>query len=194
MHDDWTQRLAILAIDTANLQKRMDKPEEALPLLHAMSEQLVSLSEDVHARSRQLHPSILDDLGLVEALRSECSSFARRNGIRVDYQPRDVPDNLSKDVSLCVYRVSQESLRNLAKYAAVKEGQIALVASDEELRLQVRDHGLGFDLDHARSEPGLGLSSMEERVRLVGGRFSITSAQGQGTTIEVRIPLTGMDA
>src|SRR5207302_4110523 len=81
MHDDWTQRLALLSIDLAKLERHLGAPETAQPLLRAMQEQLVSLSEDVHALSRQLHPSILDDLGLVEALRSECAGFSRREGI-----------------------------------------------------------------------------------------------------------------
>ena len=128
MHDDWTQRLALLGIDIAKLEKHIGAPENALPLLRTMQEQLVSLSEDVHALSRQLHPSILDDLGLVEALRSECASFSRREGIAVVYRPEEVPTTLPKDVALCVYRVAQEALRNLAKHAAVNEAWVTLAA------------------------------------------------------------------
>jgi signal transduction histidine kinase len=126
MHDDWTQRLAVLSIDIAKLEKHLGAPEKALPLLRTMQEQLVALSEDVHALSRQLHPSILDDLGLVEALRSECASFSRREGIAVVYRPEKVPATLPKDVALCVYRVAQEALRNLAKHAAVNQAWVSL--------------------------------------------------------------------
>src|SRR5262249_38237241 len=118
MHDDWTQRLALLGIDLVKLEKHVGEPEMALPLLRTAQEQLVRLSEDVHALSRQLHPSILDDLGLVEALRSECASFTRREGITAFYCPADVPTALPKDIALCVYRVAQEALRNVAKHAA----------------------------------------------------------------------------
>jgi signal transduction histidine kinase len=189
MHDDWTQRLALLGIDVAKLEKHIGAPERALPLLRAMQEKLVGLSEDVHALSRQLHPAILDDLGLVEALRSECAGFSRREGIAVAYHPEEVPASLPKDVALCVYRVAQEALRNLAKHAAVHEAWVSLVASGAELVLRVEDKGVGFDPAGGHSQPGLGLSSMEERVRLIGANLSVTSAPGRGTTVEVRVPL-----
>jgi two-component system, NarL family, sensor kinase len=193
MHDDWTQRLALLGIDIAKLEKNIGAPETARPLLRTMQEQLVSLSEDVHALSRQLHPSILDDLGLVEALRSECASFSRREGIEVVYRPEAVPTTVPKDVALGVYRVAQEALRNLAKHAAVNEGWVSLIATGSELLLRVQDKGVGFDPATVRSEPGLGLSSMEERVRLIQAKLSVKSAPGQGTTVEVCVPLARSD-
>jgi signal transduction histidine kinase len=189
MHDDWTQRLALLGIDVAKLEKHLGTPEKALPLLRTMQEQLVGLSEDVHALSRQLHPAILDDLGLVEALRSECAGFSRREGITVVYHPEGVPSTLPRDVALCVYRIAQEALRNLAKHAAVNQAWVTLVATGAELLLRVEDQGIGFDPAGVRSQPGLGLSSMEERVRLIGAELSVTSAPGRGTTVEVRVPL-----
>jgi PAS domain S-box-containing protein len=193
MHDDWTQRLALLGIDLARLEKHLGAPEQAQPLLRAMQGQLVRLSEDVHALSRQLHPSILDDLGLVESLRSECASFARREGIQVVYRPDVVPTNLPRDVVLCVYRVAQEALRNLAKHAAVNKAWVSLGAAGPELVLRIRDEGVGFELASVRAQPGLGLSSMEERVRLIQAELAITSAPGQGTTVEVRVPLPRSD-
>jgi signal transduction histidine kinase len=188
MHDDWTQRLALLGIDMVKMEKHLGTPETALPLLSTMQQQLVSLSEDMHALSRQLHPSILDDLGLVEALRSECSSFSHREGIAVVYRADEVSPALSNDVALGIYRVAQEALRNIAKHAAIKEASVSLVATDTELRLRVHDCGVGFDLTQHPAQPGLGLSSMEERVRLVRGHLSVTSAPGQGTMVEVSVP------
>jgi PAS domain S-box-containing protein len=193
MHDDWTQRLALLGIDIAKLEKHLGAPEAALPLLRTMQEQLVSLSEDVHALSRQLHPSILYDLGLVDALRSECASFSHREGIAVAYRPEEVPTNLPKDVALCVYRVTQEALRNLAKHAAVTEAWVSLLATGTELLLRVHDKGVGFDPAGGHSQPGLGLSSMEERAHLIQAKLSVTSAPGQGTTVELRVPLARSD-
>jgi signal transduction histidine kinase len=193
MHDDWTQRLALLGIDLAKLEKHLGAPAKALPLLRTMQDQLVSLSEDVHALSRQLHPSILDDLGLVEALRSECAGFSRRERIEVVYRPDEVPTTLPKDVSLCVYRVAQEALRNVAKHAAVSKVWVSLGAAGPELLLRVCDEGVGFDSAGGHSQPGLGLSSMEERVRLVGAKLSVTSAPGRGTTVEVGVPLARSD-
>jgi signal transduction histidine kinase len=193
MHDDWTQRLALLGIDLAKLEKRLGAPATALPLLRTMQERLVRLSENVHALSRQLHPSILDDLGLVEALRSECASFSRREGIAVVYRPEEIPATVPNDVALCVYRVAQEALRNVAKHAAVNEAWVSLIATGPELLLRVQDKGIGFDPAGGHSQPGLGLSSMEERVRLIQAKLSVTSAPERGTTVEVRVPLARSD-
>jgi signal transduction histidine kinase len=190
MHDDWAQRLTVLSIDLAKLEKRIGSREKALPLLGSMQEQLMGLAEDVHALSRQLHPSILDDLGLVEALRSECASFSRREKIAIQYLPQVVSSNVPRDVALCLYRVAQESLRNIAKHATVGEAWVTLLVRGRELVLIVEDLGTGFDPASARCQPGLGLSSMHERARLVGAELTVTSAPGRGTTVEVRVPLT----
>ncbi len=121
MHDDWTQRLAVLAIDAAKLETQLDPSSNAHCKLQEMRGELVRLSEDVHALSRHLHPSILDDLGLVDALRSECANVTRREGVAVAYRSDDVTASLPKDVALCVYRVAQEALRNVVKHAGTKE-------------------------------------------------------------------------
>lgn len=189
MHDDWTQRLAVMGLDLARLEQHITDPGEALALVRTLQGQLVSLSEDVHALSRQLHPSILDDLGLSEALRSECAAFSRRERISISYRTEGVPRSVPKEIALCVYRVAQEALRNLAKHAAVSEGWVTLTASGGELVLRVQDQGIGFDPEESRSEPGLGLASMDERTRLVRASLSLTSAPGCGTTVEVRAPL-----
>lgn len=190
MHDDWTQRLANLGIDTAKLERHVGTKETALPLLVAIQEQLVSLSEDVHALSRQLHPAILDDLGLVEALRSECTAFALREEVEVEYRPDEISRTVPSDVALGVYRIAQEALRNVAKHAAAAEVLVTLNAIGSDVVLRIEDHGVGFDTECERSRPGLGLSSMAERAALIGGQFSVTSTTGRGTTVEVRAPLT----
>jgi signal transduction histidine kinase len=191
MHDDWTQRLAVLAIDTARMEQDPGLGPSARAQLEAMRGELVSLSEDVHALSRQLHPSILGDLGLADALLSECASFARREGIAVDYRPEGVPASVPKEVALCVYRVAQEALRNIARHARVKAARVSLVGTGQDLLLSVQDEGAGFDPAGIRSRPALGLSSMEERVRLIQAELSVRSAPGRGTTVTVRVPLTG---
>ena len=191
MHDDWTQRLAVLGIELAKLESHIGSPDKARPVLRGVREALMTLSDDLHAVSRQLHPSILDDLGLVEALRSECSSFSRREGIAVAYRPQKGPIGLPKDAALGVYRVAQEALRNVAKHAAVKEARVSLSVNRGEVVLAVEDDGAGFDPAAVHSRPGLGVCSMVERVRLIQGEFSVTSAPGRGTTVTVRVPVTG---
>lgn len=194
MHDDWTQRLAVLGINAANLENELGADEPAMQKLRSMREQLVSLAEDVHALSRQLHPSILSDLGLVEALRSECAGFSRRERIDIDYRAAEMPAHLPKQVALCVYRIAQESLRNIAKHAAVDEAVVTLTATEDELILRIEDFGVGFDPESERANPGIGLSSMEERMSLIRGQISVTSEIGQGTTVEVRAPLKEFSA
>ena len=194
MHDDWTQRLAVLAIDAAKLETQLDPSSNAHCKLQEMRGELVRLSEDVHALSRHLHPSILDDLGLVDALRSECANVTRREGVAVAYRSDDVTASLPKDVALCVYRVAQEALRNVVKHAGTKEARVSLVGSSRELILTVQDRGVGFDLAGVRSREGLGLSSMGERVRLVRGELSVVSEPGQGTTVTVRVSVVGNES
>jgi two-component system, NarL family, sensor kinase len=188
MHDDWTQRLAVLAIDAAKLEPQLDPSSNAHCQLREMRGELVRLSEDVHALSRQLHPSILDDLGLVDALRSECASVARREGVAVAFRSDGVSESWPKDVGLAVYRVAQEALRNVVKHAVTGEARVLLIGSSRELILTIQDGGVGFDAGEVRSRQGLGLSSMGERVRLVRGELSVHSGPGQGTTVTVRVP------
>ena len=191
MHDDWTQRLAVLGLEVARLEKSVGDPAVAAPLLRTVQERLVALSGDVHDLSRQLHPAILDDLGLVEALRSECAAFTRREGIAVDLRADAVPHAVASDVALCIYRLAQEALRNLAKHAAVSECRVTLRAAAEGLELIVSDEGVGFDPGAVHTSAGLGLASMQERARLVRALLTVTSAPGQGTTVAVRAPLEG---
>lgn len=185
MHDDWTQRLAVLGLDVATLERSIADPSVAAPLLRTIQESLISLSSDVHDLSRQLHPAILNDLGLVEAIRSECAAFTRREGITVDYLAGEIPNSVANDVGLCIYRITQEALRNLAKYAAVSKCRVTLVTRDKKLELTVRDEGIGFDPMQLPRQAGIGLASMKERVSLVRANLTITSALGKGTTVVV---------
>jgi PAS domain S-box-containing protein len=188
LHDDLTQRLAVLAIDAGTLEQLPGAPQDVGIRARRMHEELVALSESVHSLSRQLHPSILDDLGLVDALRSECLSLEQRDGITVKYHPRDVPTDLPRGVALCVYRVTQESLRNIARHSRSPRAFVRLVATERELVLRVRDWGIGFR-PAARGRSGLGLESMRERARLIRARLTVHSRPGGGAQVTLRVPL-----
>jgi PAS domain S-box-containing protein len=188
LHDDLTQRLAILAIDAGKLEQAPGLGAAVTARARGVREQLVSLSESVHSLSRQLHPSILDDLGIVDALGSECLSLGQRDGITVQYHARGVPSDLPRDVALCFYRVAQEALRNVAHHARCPQATVSLVADGRELVLCVRDRGVGFDRA-ARGKTGLGLESIRERSRLIQARLTVRSRPGKGTRITLRAPL-----
>jgi signal transduction histidine kinase len=188
LHDDLTQRLAVLAIDAGVLEQAPGCPTDVQEKARGMREQLVSLSEGVHSLSRQLHPSILDELGLVDALRAECLSLGQRDGIAVRYLAHDVPTGLSPELALCVYRVTQEALRNVARHAKARRASVRLFATDRHLVLRVRDRGVGFGVA-APGKLGLGLESMRERARLVRARLTIASRPGEGTNVTLRVPL-----
>jgi len=191
MHDDLTQRIAVLAIEAGKLEQEADSSDPLSGKLREIKDQLIHLSQDVHALSRQLHPSILDDLGLVDAMRSECARFSQREGISVRYTPQDIPPGIPKEVALCLYRIAQEGLRNIAKHSTAQEARVSLTATDDSILLSIEDTGLGFSPAQSQAKPGLGLASMEERARLIGGEFSVRSEPGQGTLVEVWAPYSG---
>ena len=184
LHDDLTQRLARLAIDAGRMENAPAAPEGIRPL----REDLVRLSEDVHALSYRLHPSVLDDLGLVEALRAECDRVARHGALRVEVDARDVPEALPAEASLCLFRVAQEALSNAARHARASAVTVVLSPSRMGLQLAVSDNGSGFDPARSRERASLGLASMRERVRLLQGELDIESTAGRGTTVVAWVP------
>jgi PAS domain S-box-containing protein len=188
MHDDLTQRLAVVAIQVGKLEQQSGVNGPVAESLRRARDELIKLSQDVHALSRQLHPSILDDLGLVDALRSECAAFQQREGIAAVLSVKNVPRDLSKDTAICLYRIAQEALRNVARHSGASRVEVTLTGGKEEVLLRVHDEGKGFDAERTRTHWGIGLASMEERARLVDGDLRIESQPGNGTTVIVAVP------
>lgn len=189
MHDDLSQRLAASAIDAGNLEQRFRESPESCDALRSLKGNLIAICDDVHRLSRQIHPAILEDFGLADALRSECDRMGERDGIVVEFRCGEVPAGLPKEISLCLYRIAQEALWNAAKYAHSDRVTVNLGADPEFIHLEVRDFGRGFDLRQVSDGKGLGLASMKERARLVHGTISIDAAPGSGVKIAVRVPL-----
>ena len=142
---------------------------------------MAEVSNDVRRVAYQLHPSILDHLGLAVALRSYCSEFSKREGIRVLLSTDGAPEKMPEPVALCLYRLTQESLRNVAKHARAKSVSVKLRESHTGVHLTIRDNGVGFDTA-APLKGGIGLLSMKERVRLVDGEFALQSTAREGNT------------
>jgi signal transduction histidine kinase len=188
LHDDVTQRLASLSIEAGRVEARLPGRAGDGPM-HSMREGLARLSEDVHALSYRLHPSILTDLGLREALRSECEHFSQTSPVRVDFLADEIPEHVPEDVGLCLFRIVQESLRNIARHASATRAEIRMRPLDGGLQLTVKDNGVGFDQKQDRARASLGLASMRQRVALVGGKLNIDSKPLQGTTISAWVPV-----
>lgn len=187
LHDDVTQRLALLAIDAGREERTSSGPGGTA--MRRMREGLVRLSEDVHALSYRLHPSILEDLGLIEALKSECERFSRACSIRLEATAKDIPEKLPRDMALCLFRIAQEGLRNTARHAGARQAEVRLRRLNGGLQLTVSDDGAGFDPAGGRNRISLGHASMRQRVSLLGGKLDIASSPGRGTTIQAWVPL-----
>jgi signal transduction histidine kinase len=187
LHDDITQRLARLALDSG----RVDFQEDKSTLGRAMYEvhdEIVRLSEDVHALAYRLHPALLERLGLANALRVECEQFSRQEPTRVNIEIENVAVQLPQDLGLCLFRVTQEALRNVSRHARAATVDVSLRPSETGLRLTVKDNGVGFHSGEEQKRPSLGLASMRERVRLLGGRMTIESEPGRGTALDIWVP------
>ncbi len=189
LHDDLSQKLAALGMEVSTLLQPPVPPDSLPGRVHGLSARINGVAEGVHAMSRRLHPAVLDELGLEAALREECTAFSASAATPCEVQSRGVPASLPEDVSLCLYRVAQESLRNIAKHAKATRVRVVLSGKKAGVGLRVEDTGDGFDLKRAKGKGGLGLISMEERVRLLQGKFTIESYPGEGTTVDVFIPL-----
>jgi len=186
LHDDFSQRLARLSIDAAGVAEGREEPRKTAT---EMRSELSRLSKDVRSLASQLHPSTLDDLGLVEALRIECERVGRVSGLPVRVEAPESWPAMPREAVLCLFRVAQESLRNVLRHAHATVVDVRLEAENGAAYLEVRDDGKGFETGRNRGGHGLGLLSMRERIDLVGGRLAIRSAPGQGTTVGAWVPV-----
>ncbi len=189
LHDDINQRLALLAAEIDKL--RLNPPDSSAELSRQLTEVWDGINEvstGVQLISHQLHSPRLDYLGVVVAMKGFCREFAARQTVEIDFKNDDIPHIVSSEVSLCLYRILQEALHNAAKHSGVRQFEVRLGCSSNQLHLTVSDRGVGFDAESAMNMGGLGLISMRERVRLVSGTIVIESKPGGGTTIDARVP------
>src|SRR5579864_298450 len=189
LHDDISQKLTALTVEAETLaRKTRHAGGVSQTELRTLRDRLAAVSEDVRRTAQQLRPSSLEHLGLAPALKSYCADFARKEGIGVRFLARNLPRTVPPEVALNLYRVVQEALSNVAKHSGARRALVSLSAREDSLRLIVKDTGRGFDPALARSR-GLGLINMDERVRSLGGSFSLQAKPGEGVHIEVRVPL-----
>jgi len=189
LHDDINQRIALLAVELAQCDQHLPKSEAtAHNQIHHLGESLAALGSDIHALSHRLHSSKLEHLGLVSAVGGFCKEFSEQQKVEIDFRHKGIPPSLSKELSLCLFRVLQEALQNAVKHSGRRNFDVELQETSESIQLTVSDQGIGFDPQGAIDRLGLGLISMRERLQLVGGEFSIESKHGSGTTIRARVP------
>jgi len=191
LHDHINQRLAMLTLDLRQMQKGpLTDFDHLRDEIRRVSECITLISDDVRQMAYRFHPSILDDLGLVKAVRSLVDDFSTHTGIRSSYMHNDPVAALPDEVTIGIYRIVQESLSNVARHAQASHVEVEVMCDEEMIDLSIRDNGVGFDLGQS-SKPGghLGLLSMKERVRLAQGTLEVESIPGHGTHIRVHIPL-----
>jgi signal transduction histidine kinase len=176
IHDDLIQRMGVLAI-------QLDQMDVA-----SLRASIAGLTEDLHRICYGLHPVLLDNLGLSAAVEFLCEEYTRMRGFQVTFLRRGVPP-ISQNISLGLYRVVQEALHNVAKHAGADRATVVLCGSGNCIRVAIRDNGCGFDPTRGRVKNGLGLISIRERVRLLGGRCDIRTKPGSGVRIAVCVPL-----
>jgi signal transduction histidine kinase len=190
LHDDASQELAGLAMSLGMLKSRVSSRLDERELRESLSDlqqRTLAVGDDLRTLSHELHPGVLQHAGIVAALRSYSEEFARRVGIRTRFEAAADLRDLDPETSLCLYRVAQEALTNAGRHSRADTIVVKLARGNGSVHLSVRDNGAGFEASQ-RARRGLGLQSIDERVRLRGGQATITSKPGQGTMVIVSIP------
>jgi PAS domain S-box-containing protein len=190
LHDGLCQQLAAVTIGLSSLERSLSDSPEVKADVQRLEAWTIEVADGIRQLSHDLHPGVLRHAGIGVALQSAGAEFERQHGISVSCSvPTDL--DLPTDVVQCVYRVAQEALRNVATHSEATRVSLKLTRRTNELELIIRDDGQGFELDSTWHPTGLGLLSMDERARLVGGVLQLASLPGHGTTVQLRVPLDG---
>jgi PAS domain S-box-containing protein len=189
LHDDISQRIGMLAATLTHVKQCL--PASAAEFRSEIEEacnEAVQLGCDIQSLSHRVHSSKLELLGLTAAAASLCKECSNLQRVEIDFHAENVPPDLSPEISLCLYRVLQEALQNATKHSGVRHFTVSLKGGTKDIELTVRDSGIGFEPEHAIRGQGLGLSSMQERLKLVNGQLFIDSNMQRGTTVQARVP------
>lgn len=188
LHDDASQRLAAILFDLSILQKAPDLSELHRESLQVIQERISSLSDDIHRLSYALHPKVLDDLGLVAAIRALIAGFTHDQRPHISLRTREVPQHIASHTGLCCYRVIQLALDNVIKHARAAHVQVTITSLPNGLGVCIADDGKGFNPDQITSRPSLGLLSMKERALALSGHIRVRSSRNRGTHVHLRLP------
>jgi len=189
LHDDFNQRLALLSFELEQLGQKIERPVGLRRSVQRLQTQTQEIAAEIHRLSYKLHPSKLDHLGLAAAVKSLCAEVTDSGRLRVEFNQTGFPAALDNDITLCVFRIAQESLRNCVKHSRAESVRVVLTKTRSAVRLLVSDNGCGFNTKTALMEKGLGFVSMKERLHVLGGDLNVYSKPLRGTRIEVSVPL-----
>jgi signal transduction histidine kinase len=190
LHDDFSQRMALLQIGLEQFKLETNNiSSKARQKLNKITEIAAEVSSNIHDLSHRLHSSKLDALGLVPSLTGLFRELSESHQLQVQFAHDNIPNQIPKDVTLCLFRIVQEALRNVVKHSGTQEVKVELSGLGDRIELRVSDSGVGFDPESERGRGGLGLLSMSERLRLIGGELTVESEPSHGTRIRVRAPL-----
>jgi signal transduction histidine kinase len=178
-----------LALIAVGLQELKSNPAGRIKRIDKLSEETTRLASEVQALSHQLHSSKLHYLGLVPAIRGLCREISEHQQAVIHFTESNMPKVVSPDVSLALFRITQESLHNSLKYSGVRDVSVRIEGTGTHIQLMISDRGAGFDVSEAQRGSGLGLISMRERILAVKGTLSIESQPLKGTDVRVRVPL-----
>jgi PAS domain S-box-containing protein len=191
LHDDICQKLAVLSMEIQRANRGLDgSAGGAKEQFEKIRTECAAIAGDVQLLSHELHSSKLEYLGVAAAIRGFCKELAKQHELNIEFTEQNVPKQLPREVSLCLFRVAQEALHNALKHSGTVRFWVNLTGTMSEVQLEVRDEGAGFDVEEAKQDRGLGLVSMQERMNLVHGRFQIESVRGAGTKVVATSPLT----
>ncbi len=191
LHDEAAQTLTALSLGLRRLQDDQNLPLPQRKLAQDLKTQTTVLASELHRLAVELRPSALDRVGLVGALEQYTHEFKQRYALEVQFESDNLNQiTLSPEIETTLYRIIQETLTNVARHAQARSVSVLLQARDGQIVATVEDDGQGFDLAQAQNNGRLGLFGMQERAAMLGGSLSVESAQGQGTTVFVKIPLS----
>jgi signal transduction histidine kinase len=189
LHDDASQRIAALSIGLGMVKRTLRDPQLRAELTR-LQNHAMTLGDQVRHFSHELHPGVLQRAGLVPALRERLTEFSERYGVDIDFQAEEV-EAVPSQAALCLYRVAQETLHNIGKHAQATRVRVDLAHTPRELHLTIADDGRGFNPTDEATGGGLGLISLEERVRLLNGTLTVDTRPNQGTVVRARLPVEG---
>ena len=187
LHDDFSQRLAMVAADL-ELAGKMVKEPNVRNELQKLHSEVAEIGTDLNSVSHRLHSSTLETLGLTAGIRSFCAEFSSQHALEVEFVHKGVPKSTNPDTALSLFRIVQEGLRNVRTHSRAPKVDVWLQGSAEAISLTLSDNGVGFKFADSVASHGIGLRSMRERARILGGTFKVQSSPGQGTRIAVTVP------